>query len=85
MEILNYFTSWRTNRFECPACRWKGLGSELALDVFEGLTELRCPSGDCDEIILGLPHPTTAEVEAAAASGSKKARMMLAPLIPEDD
>jgi hypothetical protein len=85
MKMPNYFSSWRTEQFQCPACRWKGVGSDLILDVYQGLTEYSCPSGDCDQIILCLPHPTTAQVEAAAASGNEEARSMLSRRTSEDN
>jgi hypothetical protein len=57
MQTISYFTPWRTELFACPACRWKGRGSELSMDVFDELTELSCPSIECDTIITGIPHP----------------------------
>jgi hypothetical protein len=47
------------------------------MDVFEGLTELSCPSSDCGQMIAGIRHPTAEEVEAAAAAGDAEARQML--------
>ena len=53
-----------------------GPGSELSMDCFEGLTELSCPAGACGTNILGLLHPTTRDVELAAAAGNEEARQM---------
>jgi hypothetical protein len=77
MKIQDYFTPWRTDQFECTDCGWKGPGSALSMDCFEGLTELSCPAGVCDTNILGLPHPTTRDVEVAAAAGNEEARQMI--------
>lgn len=59
----NYYEDWRTDEFDCPACKWRGPGSALSqgaltLEYFE----LRCPG--CDQYITLVMNPTVEESRA---------------------
>lgn len=75
MIRIDYFGAWREDEFSCPACSWKGSGSELASEMFDELFTLDCPK--CDYSIAGAPYPMFDEVKEAADSGHPEAIDML--------
>jgi len=61
--MRQYYDNWQTEEFECPKCKWHGLGSELVLgDYTWESAERLCPV--CEECITIVLHPTTEESRA---------------------
>jgi hypothetical protein len=61
--MLNYFDNWRHSEFDCPQCKWHGLGSELSHgEMYRDSSELLCPS--CGGEITYLLFPTLREYRA---------------------
>ena len=61
--MLNYYDNWRDEEFDCPACKWHGLGSALSLgDYTWEYAERLCPV--CEECITVVLHPTIADARA---------------------
>ena len=59
----NYYDDWKSAEFDCPVCKWHGLGSDLrGGNVFAECFDFRCPS--CGDIILVFPFPTFEECHA---------------------
>jgi DNA-directed RNA polymerase subunit RPC12/RpoP len=67
-----------TERVECDACGWAGLGSELGIELFEGLSDLECPK--CSARLLVVVYPTAEETREAAAAGDERAQRDLVDL-----
>ena len=58
--MLNYFDNWRQSEYDCPQCKWHGLGSELSRgEMHHEFSELLCPS--CGGEITYLLFPTLQE------------------------
>lgn len=61
--MRKYYSSWRTEQFDCPACKWRGAGSALVLgDYSLDSAERLCPV--CEECITVVLHPTIEESRA---------------------
>ena len=59
----NYFDDWRSSGYDCPHCKWHGLGSELSPgEIYRDFSELLCPS--CGGEITYLLFPTLQEYRA---------------------
>jgi hypothetical protein len=59
----NYYDNWREQEFDCPACKWHGLGDTLTLGDYNWeCAERLCPA--CEELITVVLHPTIAESRA---------------------
>lgn len=63
IEAVKYYGNWRTETFDCPECKWSGLGSELKYGEWWGDgTDLNCPR--CYVQLSYLEFPTIAESRA---------------------
>ena len=61
--MRNYYDNWRNEEFDCPKCKWHGLGSALALGDYNlDCAERVCPV--CEELITIVMHPTIKESRA---------------------
>ncbi len=59
----NYFDNWRDSEYDCPGCKWHGLGSELSQgEMYQDSFELLCPS--CGTEITQVLFPTLQEYRA---------------------
>ena len=65
-------------RVECHACGWAGLGSELSIELFDGLSDLECPK--CWARLFVVVYPTAEETRVAAAAGDERAQRDLVNL-----
>jgi len=53
----NYYDNWRTDEYDCPACKWHGPGSALSQGELTGdYFELLCPT--CGEYVTLVMNPT---------------------------
>lgn len=73
-QQARYYSDWRAQPYSCP-CGWKSSGDELALELFDALMQLSCPT--CDRHLLLVSHPTFDEIREAAARGNEEARAQL--------
>ena len=71
----SYFGDWSTRNWECTNCGWSGLGDDAAIELFDELFELNCPS--CDSRFDLISFPTSSEIREAAQAGSEEALEML--------
>jgi len=59
----NYYDNWRTDEYDCPACKWHGPGSALSQGELTGdYFELLCPT--CGEYVTLVMNPTLEESRA---------------------
>lgn len=67
--MREYYDNWREEEFDCPACKWHGLGNALMLGDYNWeCAERLCPA--CEELITMVLHPT---IEEACANWDKVA------------
>ena len=68
-RIFDYYDpAWRTQNFECTACRWSGRPHEdMKPEGFGELMHFEC--GACDEILVIVVYPTREQTRTAAAAG----------------
>lgn len=67
-----YDSSWRTQNFDCAACRWSGRPFEdMRPEGFSELMHFEC--GACGEILLIVSYPTRTQTRKAAAAGNAEA------------
>jgi hypothetical protein len=61
--IHKYYDNWREQEFDCPACKWHGLGSALSFgDYTYDAAEVLCPV--CEQCLGVVTHPTFEEARA---------------------
>lgn len=61
--MRKYYDNWREEEFDCPRCKWHGLGDALTLGDYNWeCAERLCPV--CEELIIVVLHPTIEESRA---------------------
>jgi hypothetical protein len=70
-KVVQYYSEFtRDMPLECK-CGWSGPVSEADMDMHEQLLDYCCPV--CDQMLLIVPYPTTAQTRAAAEAGNQEA------------
>ena len=61
--MANYYDDWRNTSYDCPACKWHGLGKMLPIgEVRPDSFDLLCPA--CGENVTFVMNPTLEESRA---------------------
>ena len=59
----NYYDNWRTDEYDCPACKWHGVGNDLSIGEVTGDGfDLLCPA--CGKDVTFVMNPTLEESRA---------------------
>jgi predicted RNA-binding Zn-ribbon protein involved in translation (DUF1610 family) len=77
--VANFYEpGWRSRRYECDACQWRGDSRQMSLEPHEDQSEYSCPQ--CEDILIIVRHPSLDQVQEAAAQGHPEAVEQLALL-----
>ena len=70
-KILRYYQYDPAKEISCAGCGWNGPASQGSQQMFDELSDVRCPS--CHTMLLIVGYPTFAEIEEAAKRGNEEA------------
>ncbi len=70
-RIVRYYDLDENEELTCPRCGWNGTAKEGDTELYRELFDVSCPK--CEQMLLIVSYPTTADTEEAAKKGNKKA------------